>query len=376
MAQNIQPPSFISETKTYAEYKQDLKRWSRISTLDKKLQAEIVIYYLDGHPSRIKEKIVTKIGDDLIGKEDGIDLLLKFLDTIYGKDDMADVWDKYKLFSNYQRKQNEDIVNFLPNWEMCYQKLKATGCEYSDLVLGLKLLEDAQLSDMDTKLVLTGVDFTTAKSQKSLQAQITNSLKKFTGRSVIATSKQDLAVSIKTEPTFLISQMEEVFVAKGWKPPNKGGRRRSRSESPPQTRKSNYKGKKNQLGEDSKPKKCFICKCDHVEKCNCPCVYHLANTCPSRKPRGAEKKKPDLGLFINSNIPTFYMGDDEESVFVLNETLDSLAKLSSTYQDAVVDSACPTTVAGEKWIHDFISKLSDELKLLVRPVQSDRVFKF
>ena len=318
MSQNLQPPSFISDTKTFSEYKTDLEIWSRLvsTSLDKKLQAEMVVYHLDGHPSRIKEKILTQIGDKLQGDGtvDGITVLLNFLGTIYCKDDMADVWDKCKTFSTHCWKPNEDISNFLPDWEMSYFKLKATGCEYSDAILGLKLLENSQLGDMDTKLVLTGVTFQDGKDKKNLQKQITNSLKKFTGRSVISSGQQDnLAVSVKAEPTYITSQIEEVLLAKGWKPPKKGAgaRRRSRSESPSRTKKSNYKGKKNRLGENSIPLKCFICKCDHTYNCNCPCVYHMADTCPDRRTRAVNvkqdnsKKKPDLGLFVDSNISAF-----------------------------------------------------------------------
>jgi hypothetical protein len=87
MTSSIQPPSFVSSTKTYAEYKEDLKRWSRLTSLDKKHQADMVVYYLDGHLSGVKEKIVTQISDKIVGKDDGIDQLIKFLDDIYGKDD-------------------------------------------------------------------------------------------------------------------------------------------------------------------------------------------------------------------------------------------------------------------------------------------------
>ena len=141
----------------------------------------MVIYHLDGHPSGIKDKIVTQIPEDQLQSEDGIKYLIAFLDTIYSIDDMADVWDKYKTFSNHHRRSEQEISDFLPNWEMAYQKLKATGCECSDSIHGLKLLEDAQLSDMDTKLVLTGVNYQEAKDKKDLQKQITSSLKKFTG---------------------------------------------------------------------------------------------------------------------------------------------------------------------------------------------------
>ena len=317
MSQYIQPPYFISDVKTYSEYKEDLKRWSRLTSLEKKLQAEMVVYFLDGHPSQIKEKIVTHFGDKLQA-DTGIKDLLEFLDSIYGKDDMSDVWDKYKSFSNHSRKAEEEISDFLPNWSMCYQKLKATGCDYSDAILGLKLLEDAQLSDIDTKLVLTGVDFKKAKEENNLLQQITNSLKKFTGQAFVSSksSNPHRDVTVKTEPTFLVSKMEEVLVSSGWKPPSKkGSRRRSQSHSPPRrSNYNNYKGRKNPLDENRRPLKCYICECNHTEPCNCPCVYHLANNCPDRRSRASQpthaNSKPDLGLFVSTNVtPSFYTED-------------------------------------------------------------------
>ena len=182
--------------------------------------------------------------------------------------------------------------------------MKTSGCEYTDTILGLKLLQDAKLNDIDTKLVLTGVNYESAKTNKDLLQQIKNSLKKFTGRSIVSIGNQDnLAVGVKAEPTFL-SEMEEVFMARGWKPPSKG-RRKSRSVSPPRDR--SYKGRKNRLGEDGKPLKCFICKCSHETPCTCPCVYHLADACPDRRNRRdsdgrASEKKPDLGLFMRTNM--------------------------------------------------------------------------
>ena len=41
---NAEPPAFISDQKSYAEYKVDLSIWSRITSLDKKIQAETVVY--------------------------------------------------------------------------------------------------------------------------------------------------------------------------------------------------------------------------------------------------------------------------------------------------------------------------------------------
>ena len=53
----LEPPTFISDDKTYDVYKKDLERWARLTSLDKKLHAEMVVYKLGNHPSWIQEKI-------------------------------------------------------------------------------------------------------------------------------------------------------------------------------------------------------------------------------------------------------------------------------------------------------------------------------
>ena len=60
----------------------------------------MVVYRLEGHPSNIKEKIVTQIGDSLVGNKDGIKELLELLEKIYGEDDLADTYEKYVKFKN------------------------------------------------------------------------------------------------------------------------------------------------------------------------------------------------------------------------------------------------------------------------------------
>ena len=234
---------------------------------------------------------------------------------------------------------------------------------------------------MQTQLVLTGVDYATVKTKKNLKEQVTNSLKKFTGRAVLSGAESRTAVNVKVEPTW-VADVEEVFLAKGWKPPiQKGQRRRSRSASPPPRREksSKYKGKKNKLGSDGKPLKCFLCKCSHIDSCNCPCLYHLANTCP-KKFGEAQKRSPDLGLFMSTNIPPnvkeLLLAKEDDVVLVVKEQLQDLVLLSTYKYEAVVDSACPTTVSGKTWIAEFISMMSDEFRDMVTVEKSDRVFKF
>ena len=79
MSNALKTPDFISENKSFSSYERDLRRWSRLTTLDKKKQAEWIVLHLEGHPSRIKEKIETQLGDTLEDNEKGIEDLLNLL---------------------------------------------------------------------------------------------------------------------------------------------------------------------------------------------------------------------------------------------------------------------------------------------------------
>ena len=155
----LEPPSFISENKKFPEYKRDLERWSRLTSIKPELQAETVIYMLQDYPLRIKEKIDTKLGDELVNNKEGIKLLLEFLSTIYGDDDISDAYRKYVAFKTRQRSPNEQMNEFVAEWETLYYKCKNSGCELPDILLCFELLEAAQLDERETQLVLTGVDY-------------------------------------------------------------------------------------------------------------------------------------------------------------------------------------------------------------------------
>ena len=264
-----------------SEIKKSVLEKSSKMTIDKKVQAEMVVYRLEGHPSRIKEKITTQIGDKLEDNDEGINRLLEFLANIYEKDSMADAWDKYIAFEAIEKKEEEDIIEFIADWENGYYKMEAAGCQYTDIILAFKVLNAAKLNEMDTKLVLTGVDYEKGKKKGTLLTQMKESLKKFKGRGVLANNDGSKAVS----DTYVAAEMEQVLIAKGWKPPPK--RKRSLSTPPVNAEQGfknpNYKGKKNALGSDGLPLKCLKCKCECAQRCSCPCVYHLANKCTGQK---------------------------------------------------------------------------------------------
>ena len=351
----------------------------------------MVVYKLEGHASNIKEKIVTQLGDALEGEENGINILLDFLETIYGEDDMAEAYDKYVEFKSKKRKKDEPIQPFISDWENVYHKCKNAKCELPDMVLCFELLQAAQLNATESQLVLTGVDYKEGKSKENLLEQMKTSLRKFKGRAIIGEGPKDSSeLAIKPEETYLSKDVETFLVKKGWVKPKK----RRRSNSDPVKGGGGYQGKKNMLGNNGLPLKCHSCKCQHENNCNCPCVYHFADRCPKKVDKRDESKNTDarseLGLFMTVGSSFEKTGvleaatndedienDKNDDICLVTATIEELILTTQTEDlRALIDCACPTTVTGLSWMKRMISELSEEQKEKVRINPSSRVYKF
>ena len=122
MAKTLEPPSFVSNKKTFKTNEKDLKRWSLLTTIPKTKQALMVLHFLDGDPSGIKEKIDEEIDDNILASEEGINTLLEFFRTIYKKDSLADGFEKYMSFERLRRSANTSIQDFIPKFNTAYKK--------------------------------------------------------------------------------------------------------------------------------------------------------------------------------------------------------------------------------------------------------------
>ena len=264
MSSKIAPPYFINEASEYPEYKTNLLRWSRITKTPKVQMAECVLYQMKDHSSGIAKKIDTALGDEVIDKEDGLDKLVEYLDSIYKEDDMALMWSKYKKFTRLRKTdEQQPITEFIAEFEAAYKDAKNNGCEVSDTVLALSLLDSCNLSEINEKFVLTDVDFKTGREQKTCLAQVKRSLRKFQSRDRL--SEHD-GFHVKEEEDAFIADMKSALLADGWKPPTGAS---GSSASSQRYNSDLYKGRKNKLGPDGNPMRCLRCNSE----------YHFANAC-------------------------------------------------------------------------------------------------
>ena len=108
-------------------------------------------------------------------------------------------------------------------------------------------------------------------------------------------------------------------------------------------------------------------------------MYHFADNCL----KDDNNKKPELGLFIRTNInkdeTVLLTGDKhaEEFVLVIDERIEDLVlNVTTEKSKALIDCACPTRVTGKKWMEDFFSGLREEDQRKVKVVPSEKVYKF
>ena len=67
----------------------------------------------------------------------------------------------------------------------------------------------------------------------------------------------------------------------------------------------------------------------------------------------------------------------EQVVLSIDADLEELCFISSQEKNiALVDLACPTTVAGIDWMKNYIKSLPDDRRKAMRFINSDRMYKF
>jgi len=92
-------------------------------------------------------------------EDDGLDKVIAFLDSKLLKDDLADSWDKFSEFEEYQRENGQSISDFLLQFEQ-KNRIVQKGMKLPNEILAFKLLKQAKLMQEEHLLVLTGLNYT------------------------------------------------------------------------------------------------------------------------------------------------------------------------------------------------------------------------
>ena len=345
MANYKKPPTFGD--KPYERYIEELNAWTFITELEKDKQAiAVALSFPENDESHIRDKVFSEINMDDLKEEDGIKTLITFMDGIFKKDELTQVYDAYIKFDRFKRTMNDAIENYIIEFEKLYVKTKRYKMELPQSVLAFKLLDGTLLEHKDRQLVLTAVNYSNVDT---LFSQMKVALKKFFGeQSKPALSADDS--SIKYESA-LAAQHEECNMNYRRRPNFTRGnntRQHFRGGSSNINKTQTQRRKTNPVDSTGNPMTCNICQS----------IMHFSRDCPHSY---ENMKKQDI-----VQQPVLFTGESEELSVLLCESVNS----------AILDSGCSSTVAGCKWMNFCIDSLSDSDKKDVISKPSDTVFKF
>ena len=97
-----------------------------------------------------EDKILELEEDDIIA-EDGLDNIIKQLDTIFKKNETVEKFNALDNFETYRRPSDISINDFVIEFDKRHNKTKKLGTAMSDDLLAYKLIKSANLSGQDEK---------------------------------------------------------------------------------------------------------------------------------------------------------------------------------------------------------------------------------
>ena len=109
--------------------------------------------------THIRERVFDQIPLQDLKTDDGLIILLNFLDKHCGKDELVDSLEKYEDFESFEREDGQSIQNFISVFDLKYKKIEQKNMKLAPEVLAFRLLKKANLTRTEKLLILTGMDF-------------------------------------------------------------------------------------------------------------------------------------------------------------------------------------------------------------------------
>ena len=197
MTTRIYPPTF-NKAKTYERFRQELLAWTEITDLSKDKQGIAIALSLpDDDESQIREKVFDQIAIDDLKSNDGLTVLINFLDEHLAKDGLTDSLEKFEDFDDFYRTDGQSVTEYIAIFDSKYKKIEKKKMTLPPEILAFKLLRKANITKEEKLLVLTGMNY---ENKTTLYEEAKKSLKKFKGSDGESSTSGS---SIKIEAAFL-----------------------------------------------------------------------------------------------------------------------------------------------------------------------------
>ena len=356
----IQPPGLAF--KSYDRYKLELLAWREVTEISKAKQGIVIALSLpEDDSNQIREKVFNQISLDDLKKEDGLDILIKFMDAHLKKDELTDSVEKFEEFEDFQRAENHSVNEYILSFDAKYRKLEKLNIKLPTEILAFKLLKRANISREEKLLVLTGINY---GNRETLYEDAKRSLKIFKGGLTKGHASFGSTAAAKHEPSFgsghgvLATNCEERHVGdRGWKSGWYGSKRGGQQ----QDKFNQFRKRKNPVGGNGKTLLCKSCGSDRHFVAECPDSWENMARKTSSKAANESNLVDDLNMVL-------FTGQNE-----VNNTRLVFDQVSNC---AVLDSGCSRTVCGENWLNSYVASLDEIGRKKIKSAVSQEVFKF
>ena len=169
MSNNIMknPPKYNVE-RPFSRFKEEVLAWAAITSVDKKIQGTLVTLNLPetGRFGDLKGKVIDSVkhgGDiDATGENqnNGLDLVLTFLEEHLGGDEVTNICEKIKTFMDLKRTAGQTVREYVSDFEHAYTvaQSKAKLRDLPGHYLMYTMVKNAGITEQDEKLILSGIN--------------------------------------------------------------------------------------------------------------------------------------------------------------------------------------------------------------------------
>ena len=224
MATSIRLPTPVfSGEKKFEQYMLEVEAWSVVCGIAKEDQAVHLALALPANDlTGVKEKLFHDIPLVELHVANGLEKFREFMNSLFKKDDLTMVYERYTQFEQFKREPNQTIEQYILQFDQLYKRAEKKGLVYPEVIKAFKLLDNGTSSSQEKLLSLTAVDF---NKKTELYTQMQAALRKFQGEQVYSTGTSsnttNCTAPIKLEPTFFIEN-EEALLAAGYVKQNCG----------------------------------------------------------------------------------------------------------------------------------------------------------
>ena len=197
---NITPPD-MNDCKNYEAYKRELSAWEAVTELAKTKQGNYIALTLPNKSkfgNDLRERVFESVSADDLKSEGGLKKVLDFLDKEIGKDAIDDVIEKWDDFDSCKKEATQSLEDFVADFELKSNRVKATGTTISDEILAYMLMKRAGLTNLERMLVMSRVDM---KDKTRIYKDVKLNMNNILGKCL--KSKNESQDAIKLEPAFL-----------------------------------------------------------------------------------------------------------------------------------------------------------------------------